>query len=469
MDDWNLHGGLIPVKSAFVSAPADTEGTEKIMLDALDSLGFTGEFSVTRLGIAMPNAFATCAFTIFSVLVIDATDTIDYNLLASKVPRVLNNCFVLGMTRSRSDIVDLADLTELPPLPSGKLFGTGKVRMGSAISSLNRSDKSSTAGLYLQVENNTDVYCLSTAHGMGIAQGRKYPDSHGELLQRVMAPNNIDQQRYIDHLASTAQTWRMKIKQLELSVATTLDPSIRKREYALLAVLRIELRLAELQTRTAKGVTEDDRLFGDLICGQNGLIPGAMRLDWAVIKVCRELQRPVDITPQPVPKTPFLYDMTWKSFTGECGALLLDTPVRKTGQKTGTTYGIMGAKRAGRTSGGIEYAELLALSEAAVGFDPAENFAIDGDNGSAVLNPEGKAVGLVQGGYKLSDLQVLNTPAGIFDLSAFAGARQDTGTLRDAMSVGRELYLTRITPLDAVLRAVAAAVGVEGEKLSLVV
>ena len=150
--------------------------------------------------------------------------------------------------------------------------------------------------------------------------------------------------------------------------------------------------------------------------------------DWGKIKVLKERepsQRP--FVGSPSSEETVLYGMEWEN-VADWGDLDFDLVVRKSGRRTGLTFGFVAGVHAGWVNPKVKSApcsEYYVLQEL---HDSENFFAKKGDSGAAVVASDGKVVGFVHCGIEIKDVQVVCLPGGdVPDILTIASRRDSAG------------------------------------------
>jgi hypothetical protein len=195
----------------------------------------------------------------------------------------------------------------------------------------------------------------------------------------------------------------------------------------------IESELASLMALIGKDDTETRKnlLAGQTIAWELRSVQFNGRRcysDWGKMKVLKErepTESPFEGFPSSEEKV--LYGMEWAD-VADWGDLDFDLVVRKTGRRTGLTFGFVAGVHAGWVNPKVKSApcsEYYVLQE----LHEEENFfAKKGDSGAAVVASDGTVVGFVHCVIEIKDVQIVCLPGGdVPDILTIASRRDSAG------------------------------------------
>jgi len=150
--------------------------------------------------------------------------------------------------------------------------------------------------------------------------------------------------------------------------------------------------------------------------------------DWGKMNILKE-REPIESPFKGFPSSEekVLYGMEWGN-VADWGDLDFDLVVRKSGRRTGLTFGFVAGVHAGWVNPKVKSApcsEFYVLQE----LHEEENFfAKKGDSGAAVIARDGTVVGFVHCGIEIKDIQVVCLPGGdVPDILTGASRRDPKG------------------------------------------
>lgn len=250
----------------------------------------------------------------------------------------------------------------------------------------------------------------------------------GHLFKEIEIGSDVCQPSLADLQSQILEVERqLAVVARRITMSTQADPEISRQRQDL------ETQLADL--KALKGDNEIDTK-ANLCAGR--VISWELRsvryknrrcyADWGLMSIAKDREPlPEPFNGSPSPEETDLYGLTWDDVS-DFGELDFDMRVRKSGQRTGVTFGCVAGVHAGwinpkiRSRACSEYYVLQERRE-------TDNFfAKRGDSGAAVITNDGDVVGFVHCSIEIQDVQVVCRPGSTTpDLRKIAERRDSAG------------------------------------------